>query len=63
MTVEKQNQLFDRNSKTTYGAQNETDVGLGLVLCKEFAELRKESINLINSENKGSTFTVCLPIG
>lgn len=62
MSVEKQNQLFNLNPKTTYGTQNEAGVGLGLVLCKEFVELQKGSITLISSENKGSTFTVGLPL-
>ncbi len=63
MSAEKQSELFILNSKTTYGTQNETGVGLGLVLCKEFAELQRGIIKVESTENEGSKFTVGLPLG
>lgn len=36
--------------------------GIGLSLCKAFTELHGGSINAESSLNKGSVFTVCLPI-
>ncbi len=62
MSPEKQKELFTLSSKATYGTHNETGVGLGLVLCKEFAELQKGAIIVESSENEGSTFTVKLPL-
>lgn len=62
MSPEKQEELFTLSSKATYGTHNETGVGLGLVLCKEFAELQKGSIIVKSTENEGSTFTVGLPL-
>lgn len=63
MSSEKQLELFTLNSKATYGTHNETGVGLGLVLCKEFAEIQKGSIGVRSVENVGSTFTIGLPLG
>ena len=63
MSPEKQNELFTLSSKATYGTHNETGVGLGLVLCKEFAELQQGTITVKSVENEGSTFTVRLPLG
>ncbi len=63
MSAEKQTELFTLNSKATYGTDNETGVGLGLVLCKEFAEIQKGNISVRSVENVGSTFTVALPLG
>ncbi|SKB81225.1 sensor histidine kinase [Daejeonella lutea] len=63
MSPEKQKELFTLNSKATYGTHNETGVGLGLVLCKEFAELQKGIIRVESAENEGSRFTVGLPLG
>ncbi len=62
MSPDKQGELFTLNSKATYGTHNETGVGLGLVLCKEFAELQKGNIIVKSTENEGSTFTVGLPV-
>lgn len=63
MSPGKQNELFTLNSQATYGTHNETGVGLGLVLCKEFVELQKGIIKVESVENEGSRFTVGLPLG
>ncbi len=61
MSEEKQEDLFKLRSKATYGTENEAGVGLGLVLCREFAHLQGGEIMVISTENVGSTFTIKLP--
>jgi signal transduction histidine kinase len=63
MSAEKQDELFTLSSEATYGTHNETGVGLGLVLCKDFAKLQRGNITVKSTENEGSTFTVALPLG
>lgn len=60
MSAEKMETLFKLSTKTTYGTDNETGLGLGLVLCKEFAELQDGSISVQSIEHQGSTFSVGL---
>jgi len=43
------------------GTANETGTGLGLILCKEFAEKHGGSISVESAYGKGSTFTLELP--
>ena len=43
------------------GTANEKGTGLGLLLCKEFAEQHKGSIEVESQPDKGTTFTVTLP--
>lgn len=50
--------LFNLNSSyTTYGTANEKGTGLGLILCKEFAEKNGSEIRVESEENNGSTFS------
>ena len=46
---------------TTKGTANEKGTGLGLILCKEFAERNGGFIQVETSEGSGSTFTLSLP--
>ncbi len=43
------------------GTANEKGTGLGLLLCKDFAEQHKGSIEVDSQPDKGTTFTVTLP--
>jgi len=54
--------LFEIDKKISEkGTAGETGSGLGLVLCKEFAEINKGSITVESTLSKGSTFTLILP--
>ncbi|TCC85804.1 ATP-binding protein [Pedobacter hiemivivus] len=50
------------NKSIALGTNNETGTGLGLVLCKEFIEKHGGSIQVQSAKNKGSKFTVSLPV-
>ncbi|MEQ6119011.1 hybrid sensor histidine kinase/response regulator [Reichenbachiella sp. MALMAid0571] len=55
--------LFRIEKKTkSIGTQGEEGSGLGLLLCKEFAEANGGTIKVESIENQGSTFTVILPL-
>lgn len=46
---------------TTLGTANEKGTGLGLVLCKSFAEMMGVNLKLKANMLKGAVFTLCLP--
>jgi two-component system sensor histidine kinase/response regulator len=46
---------------TTRGTADEMGTGLGLKLCKEFAERNRGAIRVTSEQGKGTTFTVTLP--
>jgi signal transduction histidine kinase/streptogramin lyase len=55
--------LFDPASvKTSIGTDGETGTGLGLIICKEFVERNKGSIEVNSILGAGTTFTVKLPL-
>jgi len=55
--------LFKIDSyNSTLGTANEVGTGLGLVLCKEIAEINQSSIRVESTLEVGSTFYVKLPI-
>jgi signal transduction histidine kinase len=56
--VEKQGSIFSLKVSSTYGTKNEKGVGLGLVLCKEFAELQGGEIMFESIQGVGTTFYV-----
>lgn len=56
------NQLFTRFENTsTKGTGNEKGTGLGLLLCKEYAEKNGGEIRVESEAGKGSCFTLVLP--
>ncbi len=55
--------LFSPQIKSTYGTENEKGVGLGLFLCKKFAELQGGAITVKSVVGAGSTFVVVIPKG
>ncbi len=62
MTQEQINKLFDLDSSnSTKGTKNEEGTGLGLLLCKEFAELQNGFIRVESQINVGTVFFVHLP--
>ncbi|GAA3658286.1 hybrid sensor histidine kinase/response regulator transcription factor [Flavivirga jejuensis] len=51
-------QLFYRSNKTS----NNIGMGIGLAFVKELVRLHKGEINVNSKKNKGSTFTIVLPL-
>ncbi|WP_207492864.1 tetratricopeptide repeat-containing sensor histidine kinase [Aridibaculum aurantiacum] len=57
-----QTKLFNLHAReSTKGTAGETGSGLGLVLCSEFVELHKGSLNVISEKGEGTEFIVSLP--
>lgn len=55
------NKLFKlENTFSTYGTNNETGSGLGLILCYEIIKKHNGRIEVESIEKKGSTFTIIL---
>ncbi len=51
-----QSKLFQLKAASTYGTNNEKGVGVGLILCKEFADLQGADIWCESKLGEGSTF-------
>ena len=63
ISEENQRKLFHSDTHyTTYGTNNESGSGLGLLLCKDFAEKNGGSIELVSAEGQGSTFSILVPV-
>jgi signal transduction histidine kinase len=62
MVAEQQRNLFSLNTRSTAGTGDETGVGLGLMLCKEFTELQGGHISFESTPGKGTVFCVSLPV-
>ncbi|XZF16374.1 sensor histidine kinase [Chitinophagaceae bacterium MMS25-I14] len=53
--------LFSLKTISTHGTDNERGSGLGLVLCREFAELMGGNIRVTSVLDVGSTFYISIP--
>ncbi len=62
ISAEKLNRLFSLDKKSEKGTAGEKGTGLGLTLVKELVELNKGVLNVNSTLNKGSTFSVLLPV-
>lgn len=61
--VKLSNNIFYLNAQSTRGTGNEKGVGLGLVLCKEYAEAQQGHVWFECDSTSGTTFFVELPLG
>ncbi len=52
-----------KNTKSTYGTNNEKGSGLGLIICNEFLKLNNCKFNVVSEVGKGTTFIITLPKG
>ncbi len=60
---DKLNNIFQVfGNKSTFGTKGEKGVGLGLQLVYEFTKLNKGTISVESEENKGTSFSLTLPI-
>jgi two-component system, sensor histidine kinase and response regulator len=60
MSKEKLASLFQQGMGPSIGTAGEKGSGIGLLLCKEFAESMGARLEVESEENKGSTFTIVL---
>jgi len=57
----KKNLFKFKENNSVRGTSGEKGTGLGLVLCKEFVELNKGSIDINSNPDEGTEVVVCLP--
>ncbi|MEI9922006.1 MAG: ATP-binding protein [Bacteroidota bacterium] len=56
--------IFDRFYRVeNTGGRSQEGTGIGLAMVKELVKLHHGTINVVSKPNKGSTFTVSIPIG
>ena len=60
MSPEKVDNLFISRGKTKMGTDREIGTGLGLFLCKEYAEMNGGTIDVNSKLNQGTTFSLIL---
>lgn len=59
---EDKDHVFSLQAKPTYGTNQEKGVGLGLFLCKEYAEAQNGTIRFESVEDKGTIFFLEMPL-
>lgn len=63
MTEDEMNRLFNKDTHfTKYGTNREEGSGLGLILCKNFADMMGGKLMLTSQVGVGSTFSLYIPI-
>ncbi len=62
ISPEEQMRLFRQFEQTKTGVQAGTGTGLGLAISREFARLMGGDITVVSQPEKGSTFTIRLPL-
>ncbi|MBI3219542.1 MAG: sensor histidine kinase [Bacteroidetes bacterium] len=62
MTDDQLLNIWSLQKKSTKGTNNETGTGLGLLLCKDFAERNKGTVTVTSSPGVGTTFEIKLPL-
>lgn len=60
--IDRQADLFSSRAKSTNGTQQESGIGLGLVLCHDFMKSMNGDIRFSSEEGQGSTFVLSLPL-
>src|SRR5690606_17985967 len=60
--VESQTKIFSRFYQTSHSKENNTGSGIGLSLVKALVELHKGKIEVRSERDKGSVFTVKIPL-
>jgi len=64
MSEEVKKQLFEENMHNRKkGTHQEKGTGLGLILCKDLAELHEGTIKVESEKGKGSVFEIAIPFG
>lgn len=61
MSFEKVQQLFRKSGSdiSTRGTNNETGIGIGLILVKKFVDSNKATISIDSAESRGTEFLIC----
>lgn len=63
MTEEEQGRLFNKDTHfTKYGTAREEGSGLGLILCKNFADMNGGQLTLHSTPGVGTTFSLHIPL-
>lgn len=62
MTPEQVQKLFKFKVQSTQGTDGEPGTGLGLMVCKEMADLSHNDLSVTSEEGKGTTFTLSVKL-
>ncbi|MOA03177.1 Sensor histidine kinase RcsC [compost metagenome] len=58
---EDQQNIFTLDIRSSFGTNGEKGIGLGLVLCKEFADIQHIDISFESKKDVGTTFELAIP--